>query len=198
METERILVVPTDALYKRYGIFEGFLRVDLRDFLDFLEENGFFVDRPDAEYDEGKKQVIPYLVFLEDGKILLVKRTKKQTERRLHDLYSVGLGGHVRMEDGQTPVEAFLRGLERELKEEVVAKVNQIDFLGLINSFQDEVSRVHLGALFVVKGAFERMNEEELFEWWLVELEDLKKYENTMESWSRIVVGVLPSFLSRR
>ncbi|PLV56360.1 NUDIX domain-containing protein [Thermotoga sp. SG1] len=191
MKDEKILVVKTEEVYREFGRFEGFLKTDLGEFLDFLKRYGFFRKRMEAEYDESTKQVIPYVVILDGNRVLLTKRTPKQSEKRLHNLYSLGIGGHVREEDGKTPQEAFLKGLEREMNEEAEIELKELEFLGLINSSSTEVSRVHLGALFAGKGRFISMKEKELFEWHLVGFDELGKYLGVMEGWSKIAASVL-------
>ncbi|MCD6552289.1 NUDIX domain-containing protein [Thermotoga sp.] len=191
MKDEKILVVRTEDVYEEFGKFEGFLKTSLEELLDFLKRCGFFRDRLEAEYDESTKQIIPYVVILDGRKVLLTKRTTKQSEKRLHNLYSLGIGGHAREEDGNTPQEAFLKGLEREMNEEAEVELKELEFLGLINSSSTEVSKVHLGALFVGKGKFVSMKEKELFEWHLVEFDELGKYLGVMEGWSKIAANVL-------
>ncbi|PLV60033.1 NUDIX domain-containing protein [Thermotoga sp. KOL6] len=191
MKDEKILVVKTEDVFREFGKFEGFLKVDLEEFLRFVKHFGFFRNRSEAEYDETTKQIIPYVVILDGDRVLLTKRTTRQTERRLHNLYSLGIGGHIRKEDGENPEEAFLKGLEREINEEVDVRLKTLVFLGLINSSASEVSRVHLGALFIGEGRFLTIREKDLFEWELVKLSDLEKYLGVMEGWSKIAARVL-------
>lgn len=191
MKSERILVVKTEDFLKEFGEFEGFMRVNFEDLLNFLDQYGFFRERDEAEYDETTKQVIPYVVIMDGDRVLITKRTTKQSEKRLHNLYSLGIGGHVREEDGATPREAFLKGLEREVNEEVDVSLRELEFLGLINSSTTEVSRVHLGALFLGKGKFFSIKERDLFEWELIKLEELEKFSGVMEGWSKISATVL-------
>jgi len=107
-----------------------------------------FVDRDFAEKTERLKQVIPYDVIEQGGKIFLYERTKKGGEVRLHNKCSIGVGGHVNPGDSiDNPLDALINGRLRELKEEV--GLNPGDYvlepLGCIYSSADEVSRVHFG-----------------------------------------------------
>lgn len=41
MKSERILVVKTEDFLKEFGEFEGFMRVNFENFLNFLDQYGF-------------------------------------------------------------------------------------------------------------------------------------------------------------
>ena len=62
------------------------------------------------------QQVIPYLLMRDGERLFLMQRTKAGGDARLHDRYSLGIGGHLNPEDG-----GVLEGLRREFREEMVA-----------------------------------------------------------------------------
>jgi predicted NUDIX family phosphoesterase len=190
---EKVLVLRKENL----RIPQGLVRISEEKDLSLLKE-GFFMDRSQAERDERFKQVIPYVVLMNGTDVLLVRRTKKQSESRLHNLYSIGIGGHVEEKDGNDPVEAFRNGMRRELEEEVDAEIISETFIGLINDDLTEVSRVHLGYLYIAEAEIRGVKEEDMFEWKLVSMEDLSKYKGEMEGWSKIAMDGLKSFLSQR
>ncbi len=171
---------------------EGLVKILERDRIKLLK-GAFFVPRFEAESNESWRQVIPYVMILDGQKILLVKRTKCQTEERLHGLYSIGIGGHVNDTDGNNPVEAFNKGLHREISEEVHVDLKSLKFIGLINDLSTEVSRVHVGFLYVANAKIFGVREENNFEWHLVKVSDLEKFEEGMENWSRIAMKWLKS-----
>ena len=72
--------------------------------------------RGDAEEDPTHKQVIPYLVLRDGERWFLMRRTKAGGDARLHDRWSIGVGGHLNPGDGDVA-----GGLRREWAEEVVA-----------------------------------------------------------------------------
>ena len=63
-------------------------------------EHGEFRPRAEAETDPSWKQLIPYLVLRDGERIFLMRRTKAGGDERLHDRYTIGVGGHVNPEDG--------------------------------------------------------------------------------------------------
>ena len=81
-----------------------------------MEREGFFVRRGDAEQDPGTKQVIPYLVLRDGERWFLMRRTRGGGDARLHDRWSIGVGGHLNPGDGDVA-----GGLRREWAEELVA-----------------------------------------------------------------------------
>ena len=190
---ERVLVVPSEV-FRDFP--EGLIEIPEEKAFGILK-SGFFVDREKAEKNEDWRQIIPYVTFLDDGKILLVRRTENQSEERLHNLYSIGIGGHINDSDGEDPDEAFKRGLFREIEEEIDAKISNLKFVGLINDLSKEVSRVHMGFFHIAEAKVCGIREKENFEWEMVNLKDLEKFEEGMENWSRIATEWLKSNLSR-
>ena len=59
-----------------------------------VELYGRFVPREEAESDESGRQIIPY-DFEDEKRYLLMRRTNRQGESRLHDKYSIRVGGHI-------------------------------------------------------------------------------------------------------
>ena len=61
----------------------------------FIVDQHFFLPRAQAEYDATVKQIIPYVLLRRGDAYFLLRRLKKQTETRLHDKLSLGVGGHI-------------------------------------------------------------------------------------------------------
>ena len=192
--TEKVLVVPSD-LFR--GFREGLVEISEEDALKIIT-SGFFVDRDRAEINEDWRQTIPYVTFVDNGRILVVKRTENQSEKRLHNLYSIGIGGHINDSDGKDPTEAFKKGLFREIEEEIDAEIFDLKFIGLINDLSKEVSRVHIGFFYLANSRVIDIKEKENFEWELLDFKDLEGLEEGMENWSKIAAKWLKSNLLRK
>ena len=52
------------------------------------------------EADPSFKQVIPYLVLRDGERYFLMRRTRAVVDARLHDRWSIGVGGHLNPGDG--------------------------------------------------------------------------------------------------
>ena len=101
------------------------------------------------EVDPSFKQVIPYLVLRDGERYFLMRRTRAGVDARLHDRYSIGVGGHLNPGDG-----GVLGGLRREWHEELVADFEPaFRLVGLLNDDTTEVGAVHLGAVYVADAA---------------------------------------------
>lgn len=153
--------------------------------------NHSFRDREEAETNTKFKQVIPYIVVTHGGNILLTRRTNKQQEARLHDKYSVGQGGHINELDFGTERSPIIAGMMREIAEEfTLAEVEHVSCLGLINDNSNDVGKVHLGLVYLMRvasGAFVVAEEgKHIAEW--VAASQLRRYYPAMENWSKIVV----------
>ena len=105
--------------------------------------------RGDAEEDPTYKQVIPYLVLRDGERWFLMRRTRAGGDARLHDLWSIGVGGHLNPGDGDLE-----GGLRREWAEELVADfVPEFEPVGLLNDDTTPVGAVHVGLVFVADAA---------------------------------------------
>ncbi len=180
-----------------------------------------FIPRVDCEVDPSYRQFIPYSVIeSSDGKILVYNRQGKESsegESRLAGAASIGFGGHVDIQDYGNPV-SLMRPLRsavyRELQEELYhcdaqhKKIfeefeYEIEWKGIIRSFQTGVDSVHLGVIALVKlythsvqmGITERQrcgfysNEPDQIQnlrW--VDKQDLVNEPN-MESWSQHLIN---------
>ncbi|HOJ94557.1 MAG TPA: DNA mismatch repair protein MutT, partial [Fervidobacterium nodosum] len=100
---EKVLVIKTTDVERLCDGKTGVVKVPEDEFLKVLK-NGFFVERSIAEYDESTRQVIPYIVLKENDEYIFFKRTTNQTEKRLHNLITLGVGGHLNVEDSTDPV----------------------------------------------------------------------------------------------
>lgn len=155
---KKVLVFPETAL-KQWKQFEKTKVVTdpvvIHDTLAmiFREGNLRYVDREPAETDPSVKQLIPYCVLMRpSGRVFAYRRTKKGGESRLHDKWSVGIGGHIEPVDGeQVSWDTYYRGMAREVEEEVGLKLHsggiRDSVAGLLYDNSDEVGRVHFGVV---------------------------------------------------
>ncbi len=184
-----MLVVPTSDL-SNVTHSSGVINIEPRKIIEIVDSSSSFMKRELAEYDESYRQLIPYVVFKSEGQYLLLKRTNRQSEERLHNKYSLGVGGHVNRTDGATPGwKTFEQGLWREINEEVDADILDIEYLGVINDLSSEVSRVHLGVLYVAEIEFRKLNEPDHFEMKWVSLQELVAFAELMEGWSLLALN---------
>lgn len=192
MMDEMVLVIESKDID---GIFKDdcFENVPIETIKVLAEKKGFFVKRERAEFDESIRQLIPYVVMQNvDGLYLMVKRLSTQTEKRLHGMYSIGIGGHVNDHDeGDTPWLKFLSGMEREMNEEVIiiGSTEWPKYMGVIKEKSTPVNRVHLGIVFQVKANIMGIKEKDKFSWEFVDLNELLSKYDMMESWSKLVIN---------
>ena len=141
---ERVLVVPRASVMSDPG-WTGVRTDGIEAFLAAVESDGRFEPRAEMEIDPSFKQVIPYLVLRDGERYFLMRRTRAGADARLHDRWSIGVGGHLNPGDGD-----LLGGLRREWSEELVADfMPEFGLVGLLNDDTTDVGSVHLGAVFV-------------------------------------------------
>lgn len=195
MEEEHVLVIPT-PIFHALGHFQGFC-TDIARYRDVIldAKNVQFRPRSEMEIDSGFKQLIPYMIFCHTdslGRVSIFQyvRGKGMGESRLHQKRSIGIGGHVAVEDqGQPSGDVYREGMLRELHEEVVLGTTFTErCIGLINDDSTEVGSVHLGIVhrFDVAEPNVVSNESDLIESGFMSLDELRKYKDQMESWSAI------------
>jgi predicted NUDIX family phosphoesterase len=156
--TENVLVVPTE-LFHRLGHFQGFSNEVERYLAELLSpRHTSYRPRSEMESDPSFKQLIPYVVFTaSDAKgrrlIFHYTRGKGQGESRLHSKRSIGIGGHICLEDRVNAAAVpYAEGMRREIEEEVSIGCPFHECLvGLINDDETPVGQVHLGVVHLIE-----------------------------------------------
>lgn len=165
--------------------WKGILSEGIDGFLDLIAREGRYRPRGEAEQDPDWKQIIPYLLMRDGECLFLMRRTRAGGDARLHDLYSLGIGGHLNPGDG-----GVLEGLRREFHEEMVADWEPDPHLvGLLNDDDVLVGQVHVGVVFAADAAGRALAIRETHKLsgrFVAPAEVLPVYEQ-METWSQFL-----------
>jgi predicted NUDIX family phosphoesterase len=166
--------------------------------IEKIVDEGFFIERPHAETDSSFKQIIPYVVIKRDDELFLFKRLKGGGEARLHNLHSIGVGGHINpieIEDGKNKGFSIVTGgASRELKEEVdLDYSDDFEVIGLLNDDTNEVGSVHLGVVLSVTIPSDmdlQVAEKEVLSGEFVKIREISELieSKEFESWSSMIV----------
>lgn len=191
---EQVLVVPRAALMGDPGwhglrLAGGAAGIGRRSFETTVAHEGRFLPRPAMEVDRSWKQVIPYLVLRDGPRYFLMRRTRGGADARLHDRWSIGVGGHLNPGDRDLP-----GGLRREWHEELVAAFTpRFRFIGLLNDDTTEVGAVHVGAVFTADAAGRAVavRESAKLEGSFVWAEAVHAIADRLETWSAIILAAL-------
>jgi predicted NUDIX family phosphoesterase len=187
-DDELVFVVPREAVLTVDGWY-GLHSADLDGFLATIEGHGRFEPRPVMEADPGFKQIIPYLVLRDGDRYFLMRRTRAGGDARLHDRWSIGVGGHLNPGDQDLD-----GGLRREWSEELVADwIPEFRFIGLLNDDTTPVGQVHLGAVFVADAAGRPVSirETDKLSGAFATPADVAAVAPDLETWSRLVFDAL-------
>lgn len=185
---ELVYVVPRGTVIEGEGWY-GVRTVDFDGFLAAVRRHGRFEPRPAMEVDPEFKQIIPYLVLRDGPRYFLMQRTKAGGDVRLHDRWSIGVGGHLNPGDGD-----LAGGLRREWVEEVVADFEpDFELVGLLNDDTTDVGRVHLGAVFLADAAGRpvTIRETDKLSGAFATAADVARVVDDLETWSRLVFEFL-------
>ena len=189
-----MLVVPRSAVPDA-GAWHGLRTVGLATFLESAARLGRFEPRPAMEADPDFKQLIPYLVLRDGPSYFLMRRTRAGGDARLHDRWSIGVGGHLNPGDGD-----LAGGLRREWREEVRADFEPaFTLIGLLNDDTTDVGSVHLGAVFVADAAGRdiAIRETDKLTGAFADPSEVAAVAEDMESWSRLVFEFLEAAAAR-
>jgi predicted NUDIX family phosphoesterase len=191
---ENVLVVRR-SLFDELGEFQGLCHTPEPYLKKFLSrENNFFLPRSKAEDDPTHKQLIPYAVFVFEGKILHYVRGGSSGEKRLVAKGSIGIGGHIN--DSDESLFAFDEGayhdaVRREISEELkIAGPWTEKIVALINDDATEVGRVHLGVVHVVTLQSPEVSagEKAIAQLQFLRPEELRERASSLETWSQIIL----------
>lgn len=174
---------------------------------DRILNNLEIVPRTQAETDYTRKQLVAYILVRSGELILTYRRTTKTNEQRLRELYSIGIGGHVNVEDRSqfslfsTDTEfniEFIRDAAwREINEEISIGsrvVREPEIIGFINDDSNDVGRVHFGIVWqleIEKAEVSAKGSRGLGELEFNPLPHLISNKDQFESWSHLLIEYL-------
>ncbi len=184
------------------GAWHGLVTTGLERVLRTVRAASEYRPRRLVEEDASMQQIIPYCIVHHpsDDTYLLTRRLRRSSERRLHHLYSLGVGGHVNPGDGAGG-DPVVGGLLREWREEVVcASPATARLVAMLNDDSTPVSRVHLGLVFLVEpsGAVTSVREVHKLEGESLPLAAMRRHYLSMESWSQLVYDDLVGGAAKR
>jgi predicted NUDIX family phosphoesterase len=147
-----------------------------------------------VESDPSFKQLIPYVILecsdANESRIFQYTRGKGQGEKRLHAFRSIGIGGHISVEDAEGD-DWYKNGMQRELEEEVLIECSgQQRIVGLIYDDSSEVGRVHLGIVHIMQlaGCKVQSKEEQLEASGFHCVDQIKSDIENYETWSQLCI----------
>jgi predicted NUDIX family phosphoesterase len=118
-----------------------------------------------------------------------MRRTRAGGDARLHDRYSIGVGGHLNPGDVD-----LAGGLRREWAEELDADFfPEFRLVGLLNDDTTDVGAVHLGAVFAADaaGRVVRIRETNKLSGAFATSDEVAAVVDRMETWSALVFAFL-------
>jgi predicted NUDIX family phosphoesterase len=188
MSEEQVLVVPRDRLPDSAGWY-GLRTEGLGACLDLIAREGRYEPRAAMEHDPSFKQVIPYIVLRDADRYFLMRRTRAGVDQRLHDRWSIGVGGHLNPGDGD-----LHGGLLREWHEELDADFEPaFEPLALLNDDTTDVGSVHLGVVFAAdaRGRPVDVRERDKLRGAFASPQDVAAVAVDLETWSRLIFEVM-------
>ena len=199
---ERILCFPARIL-DELGRFQG-LSTDVGRYFPAVvsDPHCLYVRRKDAETNPDHKQVIPYVLFVHEDSIFSYRRGKSGGEGRLHEKYSVGIGGHIEDDDLQLFSKdsvGYYDAMQREVVEEVITDYPETSpqCVALINDDSVEVGQVHFGVVHIVRLARPeiRKRESAITDSGLIPVNKAIQDIDAYETWSQLCLERMDELL---
>ncbi len=185
---EHVLVVPRASLPELDG-WHGIRSAGLERIVAVVGNEARPHPRFLAESDPTLKQIIPYLVLRDGPRYFLMQRTRAGGDPRLHDRWSIGIGGHLEAGDGDID-----GGLRREWSEELDADViPPWRAIGVLNDDTTPVGTVHLGIVYLadIGGGTVRVRETDKLIGRFADVRTVREGYERLESWSALVLDHL-------
>lgn len=196
---EHVLCFPSELLQK-LGYFQGISTDTVKYFPKIVSPPHIkYIPRKAAENDYNYKQVIPYVLFTYKRSIFSYRRGKHGGEKRLHEKYSVGVGGHIAVEDRTLFSEdniGYGDAMWREVAEEIITDFPENpDCVAVINDDSTEVGKVHFGIVHVVRLTSPNIKKREsvITDSKLIPLEKAVHDINHYEKWSQLCLECISS-----
>lgn len=189
---ELVFAIPTHELWKLIPYKESGFISARPGVLEKIVAKGIFHKRSELEEDPAYKQLIPYGIISAEDSYFLFRRTSGQTEKRLHNKLTLGVGGHMNPgETDKTGEQYIISELKRELFEEVkfsdTCSIKRIAFIGFVNDDSIRVGRMHIGLVYNIqisnKDISIKETEKMTAEW--IDKQGLMQVYEGLESWSR-------------
>ena len=173
------------------GAWHGLVAKGLERVLRTIRAASEYRPRSTVEEEPEQQQLIPYCVVHHphDDTYLITRRLRRSSEKRLHHLYSLGIGGHVNPGDAASG-DPLIGGLIREWAEEIrCPSPATARLVAVLNDDSSPVSRVHLGLVFLVEPTlgFVEVREVDKLEGESMSLQEMRRHYLSMESWSQLV-----------
>ncbi len=198
---EDVLCVPRATIFPD-GAWHGLVTRGLERVLRTIRAASEYRPRSAVEDDPQQQQLIPYCVVHHphDDTYLLTRRLRRSSEKRLHHLFSLGIGGHVNPGDAAVG-DPLIGGLQREWVEEIrCPSPATARLVAVLNDDSSPVSRVHLGLVFLVEPTlgFVDIREVDKLEGESLLLKEMQRHYLSMESWSQLVYEDLANGATQR
>lgn len=206
-------ILAAGASRHQFAVVDGLFLLPHDDSLKRLEAAGLWLgNRGELEEDERFRQIIPYVIVRQNGRILTYIRGATGGEARLHGKLSIGVGGHIDHHDvlytqtGRIALkETIGEAAAREVNEEVEifnqtggygpkALSRMIKWTGLLVDNSDAVGRVHVGVVGVIDLpetdiVEAREDSQESLDFFTVK--ELQAQDDRLESWTRLALPAL-------
>ena len=113
------------------------------------------------------------------------------SEKRLLNNYSIGIGGHISVNDPNLFTTSYEEGMRREVREEIhIDTEYKSNVVALLNDDSNEVGKVHFGIIHVfdLEEPKIRKREKSINEPKFISLSEIKNRIDKYENWSRICI----------
>ena len=189
---EQVLCLAKNDLPPEWTMREVSLSLREEDLKFIQNEMIRWIPRRRAELSRSLKQIIPYVLTIDTRTGMFACYPRQGSENRLHGLWSLGIGGHIDINDeAGTFLTTIQQGLKRELEEEFLdfaLNSDDLEFKGIVNEERTAVGRVHVGLVYVLRTDGRITPGKELAGMRWVSNSELLNYK--LEFWSELAMDL--------
>jgi predicted NUDIX family phosphoesterase len=188
-KNELIAVATKENIFKNIGYQNGFIEYNaniIKNIIAYHSQS----PRHLAELDYSHKQIVSYIIFMHNENLFLMERSKKSSEQKLKNKFSLGIGGHLNTTDLQKDI--LYWGM-REFEEEVhYTNTFKITPIGIINDDSNDVGKLHLGIVYIMAGTSDKISiKSELKSGQLISINNCLNHYDKLEPWSQLVINFI-------
>lgn len=198
---EKVYVIPNKYLFKVPNGFTDISKYNkkqINNFMSIFENKGFFIPRYDAEYNDAMQQIIPYTIILNKNESKMYVSYRIDGDPRLNNVYSLGFGGHINIEDmyslnNDNYYSLTESAANREIQEEIYIHNNSINktLIGFVRDIISE-TKEHFGIIYALKfnNKISIKETNKLKGKWMSMAKIVDNYYQ-FEAWSRYIIDHL-------
>ncbi len=202
-DKEQVLSTRVERLFAHSMIHGLSPTENMEDYKALIEKEHFFYEHSLRKDHSFYKEIVPYILISNNGKLLLMKRKSNHREGRLKNRYAIGMGGFIRPQEFSSlsspkVTEWIINKFEKQFSFKGTFTIHSV---GIVHEEEHELYGHCVGMVFLIKctGSLSELPVRDTnMQCSFASLKECSQVASSMEWWSQIILDFLktsPSFL---